>query len=78
MMMNSCDEENECESCEILSTLQLPQFLLSFFIHLRLHKTFLLSFLWFLITAFYNMIKYKNHAAAFSCTLTGINCMNVR
>lgn len=22
--------------------------------------------------------KYKNHAAAFSCTLTGINCMNVR
>lgn len=56
MMMCSCDEENECESCEILSTLQLPQFLLGFFIHLRLHKTFLLSFLWFLITAFNNMM----------------------
>lgn len=38
-MMCSCDEENEAESCEILSTLQLPQFLLGFFIHLRLHNT---------------------------------------
>ncbi len=25
-MMSSCEEENQCESCEILLTLQLSQF----------------------------------------------------